>query len=236
MKIVSANWKMNGSLENTKKYFEYLSSRKIDQDKKLIFCIPYVFLQDAVYLTKDIPNIEIFSQNVHHEDSGSFTGEISASMLKSIDVKGSLVGHSERRKIESSSVINKKIKSLLKYNLKSILCIGESKNEDPKKVIVNQISEALKDIESLDDIIFAYEPIWSIGSDSAANISYINDISNLIFDYCYKKYNDSPKILYGGSVNEKNFDEIISQGNLAGVLVGRFSLDIDKFSSFITVE
>lgn len=233
MKIVAANWKMNGSLESTKKYFEYLSSKKINHDKRLIFCIPYIFLQESVYLTKNIPNVEIFSQNVHHEDSGSFTGEISASMLKSIDVKGSLVGHSERRKIESSDIINKKIKSLLKYNLKVVLCIGESKNEDPKKVIVDQISEGLKNIESLDNIIFAYEPVWSIGSDSAADISYINNISDIIFDYCQKKYNDPPKILYGGSVNERNFNEIISQKNLAGVLVGRFSLDIHKLSSFI---
>lgn len=232
MKIVSANWKMNGSLEGTRDYFEYLSSKKID--KKLIFCIPYVFLQEAVYLTKNIPNIEIFSQNVHHENSGSFTGEISASMLKSIGVKGSLVGHSERRKYESSDIINKKIKSLLKYNLKVILCIGESKNEDPNKVIIDQISEGLENTKSLNNIIFAYEPIWSIGSDSAADVSYIKNISNIIVDYCQKKYNDSPKILYGGSVNEKNFNEIISQKNLAGVLVGRFSLDVNKFASFIS--
>ena len=234
MKIVSANWKMNGTLKSTKDYFEYLSSEKIDKDKRLIFCIPYLFLQEAVHLTKDIPNLEIFAQNVHHEDSGSFTGEISASMLKSINVKGSLVGHSERRNEESYDIINKKIKSLLKYNLKVILCIGESKNEDPNRVIIDQISESLKDIKSLHNIIFAYEPVWSIGSDSAADVSYIKNISDIIFKYCQKKYDVHPKILYGGSVNEKNFNEILLQKNLAGVLVGRFSLDINKFSSFIS--
>ncbi len=236
MKIVSANWKMNGSLEGTRNYFEYLSSKKIDKDKRLIFCIPYVFLQEAVHLTKYIPNLEIFSQNVHHEDSGSFTGEISASMLKSIGVNGALVGHSERRNTESSDIINKKIKSLLRYNLKTILCIGESKNEDPKKVIINQISESLKDIKSLHNIIFAYEPVWSIGSDSAADISHIKNISDIVSDYCHKKYDSCPEIIYGGSVNETNFNEILLQEDLSGILIGRFSLDIYKFSRFICSE
>ena len=233
MKIIVANWKMNGTLDDFKKYFQIFLSNDLKQceNKKIIFSIPYIFLQEAVTIVEKIPNIEIFSQNVYHEKIGSYTGEISAEMLSSIGVSGSIVGHSERRKMgETSDLINRKIKLLLNEKLKAIFCIGESINEhcNLENVIKDQIFSGLDGIDRFDDIIIAYEPIWAIGSNKI-DVKNIEKVSNLISELCRKKYGLCPKILYGGSVNESNCMEILSLKNIDGLLVGRTSLDASKF-------
>lgn len=233
MKIIAANWKMNGTLDFFRQYFDFFVSNNLEQfkDRKIIFSIPYVFLQEAVTIVEKIPNIEIFSQNVYHERSGSYTGEISAEMLSSIGVSGSIVGHSERRKMgETSDIINKKIKLLLNEKLKVIFCIGENIDEHSnlENVIKDQIFLGFDDIDKLDDIIIAYEPVWAIGSNKV-DIGNIEKVSSLIFKLCKEKYGCCPKILYGGSVNEKNCKEILSLTNIDGLLVGKASLDASKF-------
>ena len=231
MKIISANWKMNGTLEDFRNYFRTFLSNNIPNERNIIFGIPYIFLQESVNITKKIPNIEIFSQNVHHEESGSFTGEISVKMISSIGVSGSIVGHSERRSMgETDEIINKKIKLLLNNNLKSIFCIGEKieDHENIENILKFQISYGLKDITNIENIIFAYEPVWAIGSNNV-DIDNIKKASNIISDFCKSKYGCKPKILYGGSVNEKNSKEILLLDNIDGILVGRASLDAKKF-------
>lgn len=236
MKILVANWKMNGLFDEFKRYFDNLLSKSIPKDRKIIFCLPYIFLHEASILTKDYLNIKIFSQNCHHEPRGAFTGEISCEMLKSIGVSGSIVGHSERREIgETSEMTNKKIKLLLNEKMTPILCIGEKleNHQIVKDVVESQIFSSLYGINNIKNIIFAYEPVWSIGSNKEVEFENIKKVSEIIYEFCNKNYNDNPNILYGGSVNKSNCEKIMKLKNINGVLVGRNSLNIESFERII---
>ena len=149
-------------------------------------------------------------------------------MLSSIGVKGSIIGHFERRQFgETFKLINKKIKSLIDNNLTSIVCIGETSEEKIIKDIIleNQIDECLNGIVDNKNVIIAYEPIWAIGKDKSISISDINSSISVIREKCKKINLNNVKILYGGSVNSNNVDEILSFENIDGVLIGRASLD-----------
>lgn len=234
MKTLAANWKMNMLYDDFKNYFKFFLSNSIKKDKRIIFCLPYIFLHDAVILTNGRPEIEIFAQNCYHEKFGAFTGEISCKMLKSIGVSGSIIGHSERRLLgETSYLINKKLKTLLNEKMTAIFCIGEKLDERSivKRVIEKQIFEGLKEIKNVENIIFAYEPVWSIGSNNEAQIENIEKVSEIIFNFCKENYDGNLNLLYGGSVNEENFKEIVKLKNIDGVLVGRSSLNSVLFAN-----
>ena len=227
MKLIVSNWKMNGTLEQIDEYFETLFSNFQSSQNRIIFSLPYVFLHHVVKKTKDY-KIDIFAQNCHFENEGAFTGEISVKMLKSIGVKGSIVGHFERRQFgENYQLVNRKARSLINNNLTPIICIGETREEKSKKNIVlnNQISESLNGISNDKNIIIAYEPIWAIGQNESININIINDSISIICEECSKLNFKNIKIIYGGSVNKNNVNDILSCKNLDGVLIGRSSLD-----------
>ena len=227
MKLIVSNWKMNGTLKQINEYFEtFLSNFKSSQNH-IIFSLPYIFLHYLVEKVKKY-KIDIFAQNCHFEDEGAFTGEISAKMLSSIGVKGSIVGHFERRQFgENYQLVNKKVRSLINNNLIPIICIGETSEEKSKRnmILNSQISESLNGISNNKNIIIAYEPIWAIGKKESMNVDIINDSINIIREKCLKLNFENIKIIYGGSVSKNNITEILSCENVDGVLIGRASLD-----------
>ena len=183
------------------------------------------------------------AQNCHWEDSGAYTGEISINMIKDLSVSYVIVGHSERRQIfnESDDWINKKIRSIVTNNLKVILCVGETNNErksgETEIIIKNQIEEGLKSISDISNVIIAYEPVWAIGTGLTAKSEQIEAAHSLIRNTIndnYDKRNDI-HILYGGSVNSTNAEELIQINGVDGFLIGGASLDANSFASIIKI-
>lgn len=233
MKTIVANWKMNGTVDYIDDYFDkFLSNVKI-VNSEVIFAVPYVFLEHVKKIVKN-QNIKIFAQNCSHEEDGAFTGEISASMLSSMGIDGSIVGHCERRKYgENCEIINKKIKILAKYNLKSIICIGEENKNQSESILREQIKECLYEIDSKNHVVIAYEPVWSVGRNDNLDLKEIAHsieiIKNMVIELGFEKL----KILYGGSVNKNNAREILTNLDINGVLVGRDSLNPMNFSQIV---
>ena len=236
-----ANWKMHGNIAdiNKSKSVVRLSNLKKFKKTKIIYCPPYTLLNTFYERVKN-SNISIGAQNCHsHSEYGAFTGSVNAKLIKSSGAKFVILGHSENRKNgENDLIINKKIHSVLKENLNVIFCIGETltekKNKKTYSVLKKQITKGLKGIKKLNNILVAYEPIWSIGTGLIPNNSeLLKNISNIkkIFKK-FKKYSNI-KILYGGSVNPKNIRELAQIKAINGFLVGGASLNSKKFIDII---
>ena len=230
-KLIVGNIKMNLKFNEIYGYLKHFDSLDIPN---LVICPSYIYIP---YFLKH--SFKVGSQDVCCSKSNSCTGEVSAEQLKSIGVSYTLIGHSERRqKLRETDIdINKKIKNSLSAGLKVILCIGE-KQEDVdllKKDIVlkNQIKKALVDIESVDNIIIAYEPVWSVGTNKVPSNKEISDTVNYIKQIVFNKYHKNIKVLYGGSINEKNIEKISEIRNVSGYLIGSASIEPSKFLKII---
>lgn len=242
MKWIGTSWKMNHDLDTTKKYINALKKNKyIFEKKKFNFFIIPPFTSLPLFLKdkKKLP-IAYGAQNMHWEESGAFTGEISAAMIKSCGCSLVELGHAERFKYfnEQFSLVNKKIKLALQYKLVPLICIGEKKIEKNftirKKLIKNQLDIFLKNIllKKKDQLILAYEPNWAIGKNKAANIGYCQDSIQFIKEYSQKKLGQKSQrvdVLYGGSVNEKNVEEFTNNKFIDGVFMGRSCLKVSNF-------
>ncbi len=238
--IMAGNWKMNKTRDEALQFI-YEVNEKLPSIDKLdsIICAPAIILRDLVKRQGD--NLRIGAQNMHEKDSGAYTGEISAAMLQSTGVEYVILGHSERRQYfnETDEGVNAKIAQALKYNLKPIVCVGESLEErefnTTNQVLENQVTKAFNDIneESLPSIIIAYEPIWAIGTGKVASAQMADEacgfIRSLIEKLYSKKAADEIRILYGGSVSTKSVDELMAQENIDGGLVGGASLKAEDF-------
>jgi len=239
--LVVANWKCNPSTEKEAEKILNEVKRQIRKitNVQVVICPPFLFLPS---LKKKINNTKIVlgAQNVFYQ-SGPFTGEISPEMLKRFGVKYVIVGHSERRKLgENDQIINKKIKSLLELKMSPILCVGETKEEREKEkqfeVVERQIQEALRNIKKtlLGNLIIAYEPVWAISTNkgklcSSDDIMTMKLFIKQLFEKNFGlKISERVKILYGGSVDDKNIQLVRSAG-IDGVLVGSASLKPEKF-------
>lgn len=230
-KFIIANWKMNGQLSSSIDFIKNINN--IKDDKEIIICPPFTLIKTLIDYSFD--NIEFGAQDCSAAIGGAFTGDISADMIYDIGCKYVIVGHSERRSYnnETIDVIKLKIDSAIRSGLIPIICIGEKKNDRENgnylKIIENEI-----DLLSLDKLnnkfIIAYEPIWSIGN-VAAKIEQIEEIINHI----NKLLSNDLKIIYGGSVNDQNIDEILNIDRNLGVMIGNASLDINKFNKMINV-
>lgn len=224
--MIIANWKMHFDLAKAIDVGCAIKSELSNAKAQIAVCAPFVYIKELYECFKD-SNIKLGAQNLYFEDEGAYTGEISGMMLKSIGCEYVIVGHSERRQIfgETEEMINKKLKSALKHNLKPILCVGESawqrENNETFKHIENQLVKDLQGIE--ETVIIAYEPIWAIGSGKVASSEQIFEVHEFI-----KKFRDCT-VLYGGSVNPQNAKELSSILNVDGFLVGGASLDAQKF-------
>lgn len=221
-KIYILNNKMNLLSDDIDNYIN--ETNKLNNDYNIIIAPSSIYLQQ--FINKSIH--KVCSQNAYHPNSGAYTGEISFSQLKSLGVNYCIIGHSERRNIfnETDDIINKKISSCVNNNIIPILCVGESKeereNNNQNEKIKKQIQEALNN-NQIQEIIIAYEPIWSIGRGITPTKEEIQDIANYIYDIL-NQYNIKFKILYGGSVDNNNINDILNITNISGVLMGGSSL------------
>ena len=236
-----ANWKMFGNSKSVNSIKKVINLTKISKYKKakIIYCPPYTIIQNFVKKTRNT-KINIGAQDCHYEQNfGAYTGSINAKMIKEIGANYIILGHSESRKYgDTNKKINLKIKSSLAENLKVIFCFGETlverKNKKTYKIINNQIKSALKNVKILKNIIFAYEPVWSIGTGKILKTKELDNQIVNIKKHIIKNFKiKNPIILYGGSVNPKNIKSLIEIKSLSGFLVGGASQKAKKFIDII---
>ncbi len=233
MKIICANFKMNLLKEDILNYLEIIDN-KIPKDR-------VIFFPNELYINYfKNQNYLVGSQNISYLENGSLTGDTSILSLKEVGINYTLIGHSERREFyNDSKYVNKKIALAIKNNVIPILCVGETKLEHEEKktidVIKKELDEALKEQTNLtnDNLIIAYEPIWSIGTSITPSNNSIDTTLLEIKTYIKKQYNLNPKVLYGGSVSLKNIDTLEALKNHDGYLIGTASLDANNFLSLI---
>lgn len=246
-KIVAGNWKMNKTLDEGISFVGKMTKLLLDLEKtKVIFCPPFTALFGMMEQLKDTP-FGLGAQNCYWKESGAFTGEISCSMLSDLGVHYILIGHSERRQVfgETNESINHKIHSVLGHNLIPIFCVGETQEQrkigETQDVLNNQIDKGLKEVSNLNDLIFAYEPVWAIGTGLNANELQIEEAHQIIKNRIKRNYSvhesENISILYGGSVNSQNAKSLISTPGVDGFLIGGASLETESFYQIInTVE
>ncbi|WP_185878373.1 triose-phosphate isomerase [Blattabacterium cuenoti] len=251
-KIVIANWKMNHDFYETTSFLRNLLKifleKKINNNnnkKKVIIAPSFPFLHISNQILQGT-SLSLASQNICQMENGSYTGEVSASMLKSIGIHKVILGHSERRKYfyETNDILLKKIKIALKYGFRIIFCIGETALEREKNeqflIVKKQLEETVFHCSSLEEIshfIIAYEPIWAIGTGKTATSKEAQTmhryIRSLFLDKYGEKISKKMSILYGGSINDLNARNLFSQEDIDGGLVGNSSLEIEKFLKII---
>ena len=243
--IIAGNWKMHKTPSETRAFAETLKA-SLPRAKRcsIILCVPYVDIPAAVKALKD-SRISVGAQNVHWDDKGAYTGEISAAMLAELDVKYVIIGHSERRNPyeETDYIINKKVRAALDAGLRPILCVGENIMQRELGVtlelIAYQIKAALSGVtaEEMRRIVIAYEPIWAIGTGNSATPVQAGEVCGAIRTILRKLYGAriarSTTIQYGGSMNDRNADELLAQEDVDGGLIGSASLHPDQFLSII---
>jgi len=236
-----ANWKMFGNLNSVKSIESVinLSKKKNYKNAKIIYCPPYTLLNNFVIKTKKT-NLDVGAQNCHYEiNTGPFTGSISSTMIKKLGAKYVIIGHSENRSNgETNNLINKKIHSAILNNLKVIFCIGENlfekKNKKTNKILKKQIDMGLKKIKKIDRIIFAYEPVWSIGTGKVLTNKELAKQVIIIKKIIKNKFkNQKTKIIYGGSVNNQNINNLKQIKEINGFLIGGASQNSEKFIDII---
>ena len=236
-----ANWKMFGDLNSVKSIESVinLSKKKNYKNAKIIYCPPYTLLNNFVIKTRKT-NLDVGAQNCHYEiNTGPYTGSISSTMIKKLGAKYVIIGHSENRSDgETNTQINKKIHSAILNNLNVIFCIGENlfekKNKKTDKILKQQIDLGLKKIKKIDKIIFAYEPVWSIGTGKVlTNKELTKQVINIKKIIKNKFKNQKTKIIYGGSVNNQNINNLKQIKEINGFLIGGASQNSKKFIDII---
>ncbi|NLK01032.1 MAG: triose-phosphate isomerase [Clostridia bacterium] len=242
--VVAGNWKMHLTREEAAGLTRDIKEKVGGEENvKVILCPPFTALDGIVGECRG-SNIQVGAQNMHWEDEGAFTGEISPLMLKDIGCKYVILGHSERRHVfgETDEDVNKKLLSAVRHNIRPILCVGETLEQREEGVTDTTCREQLeKGLEGLsqenaENIIIAYEPVWAIGtgkSASAKDAEHVNNYIRIILSGIFSKAAELIPILYGGSVKPDNIDELMAQPNIDGVLVGGASLNGDSFTEII---
>lgn len=239
--FVAGNWKMNLSVEEAVNFLKAVKGKLPDPSNvETAIAASPLFLQSMIDNNDGSPLV-IAAENCYFEDAGAYTGETSPQALNKMGVTHVIIGHSERRKYfnETDNIINKKIHAAFKNNLIPIICCDEtmSRRESPNRIswVVSQVTNGLRGIssEQAQNIIVAYEPSWAIGSGKTATSDEAEEgcylIRQTIADLYSDKIANQVRVLYGGSVNVKNVDEIMSQPDIDGVLAGGASLKADTF-------
>ena len=246
-KVIAGNWKMNMLPNEAINFINEFAPLVKDTNNEVILCVPYTDLFYALLHVQGT-NIKIGAQNMHWETTGAYTGEVSAEMLKSINVDYVIIGHSERRQYfaETDETVNKKVKKALSVGLKPIVCVGETLQEKEAgktaNVITTQTKLALEGLspENVKDTIIAYEPIWAIGTGKTATKEDANNSIQAIRNKIAKIYGqtvaDGVIIQYGGSVKSTNAKELFEMSDIDGGLVGGASLKAEEFSKIVNFE
>ena len=243
-KVIAGNWKMNMLPNEAMACIEQLASLVKDTENEVILCVPYTDLFYSL-LTAQGTNIKIGAQNMHFEEKGAFTGEVSGPMLKCIGVEYVIIGHSERRQYfaETDETVNKKIKAALANELKPIVCVGETLEQresgKAEEVFTTQTRKAFEGLSAEDakKVIIAYEPIWAIGTGKTATSEDANNSVKAIRNEIRNLYGDEVAdeiiIQYGGSVKSSNAKDLFEMSDIDGGLVGGASLEPEEFSKIV---
>ena len=242
--IVAGNWKMNNDLPQTEVLISNLKMQSQNSNAEVMIAPTYTNLWHAYEALRQ-SNIEVIAQNMHFAKNGAYTGEISATMLKSVGVKTVILGHSERRAYfnETDELLAKKVNAALDQNMRVIFCFGEEltdrKSDNHQQVVETQIKNALFHLEAaaFGNIVLAYEPVWAIGTGETASPEQAQDMHAFIRKTLVRKYgNDvanSVSILYGGSVKPNNAKEIFSKPDVDGGLIGGAALNAEDFYAIV---
>ncbi len=242
--VIAGNWKMNKTPSEAKALIEEMKPLVKTNAASVVLCVPFVDLTAALEAAKG-SNIEIGAENCHFAESGAFTGEISAGMLKEMGVKYVIVGHSERRQYfgETNETVNKRALAALNAGLTAIICVGETLTEREQgitaelvslqtKIALNNVTE-----EMLKNVIIAYEPVWAIGTGKTATSDQAEEVCAIIrkavADLYGEKAAEALTIQYGGSMNAGNAAELLSKTNVDGGLIGGASLKANDFSVIV---
>lgn len=242
--VIAGNWKMNNTPAQTTALINEMKPLVKDADCDVIICAPFVDLQAALEASEG-SNIKIGAENCHWAESGAFTGEVSAVMLKEMGVPYVIIGHSERRQYfgETDETVNKRVRAALDAGLKVILCVGEVLEQREQgvtfEVVGMQTKIALQGVseEELANVIIAYEPVWAIGTGKTATADQADEVNgyirSVIGELYGKKAADAFVVQYGGSMNAKNAEELLAKENVDGGLIGGASLKAEDFSVIV---
>ncbi len=242
--IVAGNWKMNNDLAATKTLISELIEKEKTSNAEVMIAPTFVNLLEASKLLKD-SNIIVAAQNMHFAENGAYTGEVSASMLKSVGVNTVILGHSERREYfqENDTLLKQKVDFALENNMEVIFCFGEKWDdrsaENHFNVVERQIKNALFHLknENWKSIVLAYEPVWAIGTGQTASPDQAQEmhafIRNLVKNNYDSTISEEVSILYGGSVKPENAKEIFGKVDVDGGLIGGAALNADSFMTIV---
>jgi triosephosphate isomerase len=239
---IAANWKMNKTVAEAAQFIDTLLPRIAATQSDVVVCPPFTALT-AVVERRYGTAVKVAAQNMHEEDSGAFTGEVSAPMLVELDVEAVVLGHSERRQFfgETDEALARKVPAALAADLEPILCVGESEEArdggETEAVLERQLQTDLAGVDSvaLSRVVIAYEPIWAIGTGRVATPEQAQEVCAFIRDVLRLRgaAADEIRILYGGSVKPGNAAEILSQPDVDGALVGGAALDPEDFAAIV---
>ncbi|MBF6608353.1 MAG: triose-phosphate isomerase [Flavobacterium sp.] len=245
-KIVAGNWKMHKNAEETEDLLNELID-KLPEDKEVNIIVAPTFVNLASAVDHlEYTNIEVAAQNMHQDESGAFTGEVSADMLKSIGVNTVILGHSERRAHfhETDSIIAYKVDTALKHDMRIIFCFGEEladrQSGNHFNIVENQLRDGLFQVDEShwERIVLAYEPVWAIGTGETASPQQAQEMHEFIRNTVRDRFGDGVaddvSILYGGSVKPDNANEIFSQPDVDGGLIGGASLKANDFAAIVS--
>lgn len=243
--VIAGNWKMNMTPSQTTALINEMKTIiPAEPACKVVLCVPFVDIAAAVEAAKGSV-IEIGAENVHFEPKGAYTGEISADMLVECGVKYVIVGHSERRQYfgETDVTVNKRAKAAIAAGMTAVICVGETLTEREQGITAETVSRqtkvALLDVEKnqLDKVIIAYEPVWAIGTGKTATAEQADEVCGIIRGVIAEKYGkdagEAMTVQYGGSMNAKNAEELLSKVNVDGGLIGGASLKAPDFATIV---
>ena len=237
-KIIAGNWKMNKTPSEAVALVNELKDLVKNDEVDVVYCVPAIDIVPVVEAVKGT-NVKVGAENMYFEESGAYTGEISAAMLQDAGVEYVIIGHSERRDYfkEDDVLLNKKVKKAIEAGITPILCCGETLEQREMGIAVDfirlQIKSDLKDVAAADvaKLVIAYEPIWAIGTGKTATSDQAEEICKAVRDCIREMYDDATaekvRIQYGGSVNAGNAAELFTKPNIDGALVGGASLKAD---------
>ena len=242
--VIAGNWKMNNTPAQTTALINEMKPLVADADCEVVLCVPYIDIPAAVEAAKG-SNIKIGAENVHFKASGAYTGEVSTDMLKEAGVEYVVIGHSERRTYfgETDQTVNLRSLAALNAGLKAIICVGETLEQRElgytETLLKFQTKMALTNVkpEQLKNVIIAYEPVWAIGTGVTATADQADEGNGFVRAAIAEAYGadlaETVTVQYGGSMNAKNADELVSKINVDGGLIGGASLKAQDFSVIV---
>lgn len=245
--VIAGNWKMHKTSAEARAFFRALKAAKETKGVETVICAPFTALPALVEAAKD-SGIGIGAQNMHWEEKGAFTGEISPVMLKDLGVQYVILGHSERRSYfaETDETVNKKVHAAFAHDLIPIVCVGETLEEreagQTKQVVGQQVEKALAGLasEQVKRVIIAYEPVWAIGSGKASTADDAQEVIGFIRKMVANQYDqqvaNEVRIQYGGSVKPDNIGAFLDQPDIDGALVGGASLEPESFDRLVSAS